>query len=92
MINYLVSKKNTTKNASNKNTKDKRLQKTFSFNKDNFFKSPPKNADMKDNKYRIITGNKDYTGKKDEYRRNREINVRNLKKNFDFRHNYEKKK
>ena len=86
------SKNNTSKNAFNKNTKNNRLQKTFSFNKDKFFKGPPKNADMKDNKYRIITGNKDYTGKKDEYKRNREINVRNLKKNFDFRHNFKKKK
>lgn len=86
------SRNNTAKYNSNKNVKNKKLQKTFSFNKDKFFKGPPKNVDMKDNKYRIIIGNKDYTGKKEEYRKNRETNMRNLKKNFDFRNNFKKKK
>ena len=52
---------------------------------------PPKNVNVSDNRYESITGNKDYTGKKDEFKLNKEKNMRNLRKNLEFENNENKK-
>ncbi len=40
---------------------------------------------MKDYKYESISGNKDPTGKEKEFKSNKEKNMRNLRKNIDFK-------
>lgn len=76
-------RKKISKCVSYKDIKKNTFQRKFLFDKEKFFKDPPKNVNVNDNKYETITGNKDYTGKEDEFKNNKEKNMRNLKKS-DF--------
>ena len=84
-------KKKISKCVSYKDIKKGIFQKKYLFNKEKFFKEPPKNVNVSDNRYESITGNKDYTGKKDEFKLNEEKNMRNLRKNLEFENNENKK-
>ena len=84
-------KKKISKCVSYKDIKKGIFQKKYLFNKEKFFKEPPKNVNVSDNRYESITGNKDYTGKKDEFKLNKEKNMRNLRKNLEFENNENKK-
>ena len=76
-------RKKISKCVSYKDIKKNTFQRKFLFDKEKFFKEPPKNVNVNDNKYETITGNKDYTGKEDEFKNNKEKNMRNIKKS-DF--------
>ena len=68
------------------------IENTFDFNKEKFFKEPPKNVNAIDSKYECINGNKDKTGKEKAFQFNKEKNMRNLRKNLDFETSIENKK
>ena len=84
-------KKKISKCASYKDMKKNVLEKKYVFNKEKFFKEPPKNVNVKDNKYKSITGNGDRTGKEKQFECNKEKNMRNLRRNLDFETNIENK-
>jgi len=84
-------KKKISKCASYKVMKKNVLEKKYVFNKEKFFKEPPKNVNVKDNKYKSITGNSDCTGKEKQFESNKEKNMRNLRRNLDFETNIENK-
>ena len=84
-------KKKISKCASYKVMKKNVLEKKYVFNKEKFFKEPPKNVNVKDNKYKSITGNSDCKGKEKEIEFNKEKNMRNLRRNLDFETNIENK-
>ena len=67
------------------------LEKKIEFNKEKFFKEPPKYLNYNDTKHRCITGNNDYTGKEEEFLSNKEKNMRHLRNNLDFETTREKK-
>ena len=83
-------KKKISKCGSYCNVRNNKIQK-YIFNKEKFFKEPPKNINLKDSKYESIIGNKDCTGKENEFKNNKEKNMRNLRKNLDFETNLEDK-
>ena len=86
-----VQKKKITKCGSYIDVKKNKLEKKYEFNKEKFFKEPPKNVNVKDYKYESITGNTDPTGKESEFKFNKEKNMRNLRKNLDFETSIEHK-
>ena len=70
---------------------DRNIEQKKFLSKEKFFKEKQKDINMNDVNHEIITDNKDYTGKKNEYKSNREKNMRNFKKNFDFKNTNKKK-
>jgi len=87
-----TQKKKINKCGSYNDIKKNKLEKKYVFNKEKFFKEPPKNVNVSDSKYESITGNKDNTGKEKEFEINKEKNMRNLRKNLDFETSIENKK
>ena len=85
-------KKKISKCSSYNNIKKNKCEKNYLFNKEKFFKEPPKNINLKDNKYESITKNIDCTGREKEFQFNKEKNMRNLRKNLDFETTLENKK
>ena len=85
-------KKKISKCSSYNNIKKNECEKNYLFNKEKFFKEPPKNINLKDNKYESITKNIDCTGREKEFQFNKEKNMRNLRKNLDFETTLENKK
>ena len=79
-----TQKKKISKCDSFHNSKKTKLEKKYIFNKEKFFKEPPKNMNLKDSEYESITKNKDCTGRDNEFEFNKEKNMRNLRKNLDF--------
>jgi hypothetical protein len=79
-----TQKKKISKCDSFHNAKKSKLEKKYIFNKEKFFKEPPKNMNLKDSEYESITKNKDNTGRDMEYEFNKEKNMRNLRKYLDF--------
>ena len=77
--------------ASQKTMKKNELGKKYVFNKEKFFKEPPKNINLIGNKYKTINGNKDFTGKEKEFNSNKEKNMRNTRRNLNFENNNDKK-
>ena len=67
-------------------------ENTFTFNKEKFFREPPKNVNVSDSKYKCINGNKDKTGKEKAFQFNKEKNMRNLRKNIHLETTFENKK
>ena len=86
-----LQKKKISKCGSYLDIKKNKLEKKYEFNKEKFFKEPPKNVNVKDYKYESISGNKDPTGKEKEFKSNKEKNMRNLRKNIDFKSTIEDK-
>ena len=72
--------------------KNNKIENPFAFNKEKFFKEPPKNVNVSDSNYESISGNKDKTGKEKAFQFNKEKNMRNLRKNLDFETTIENKK
>lgn len=64
--------------------KKNKLEEKYEFNKEKFFKDPPKNVNWKDSEYESIFGNKNFTGKEKQFGFNKEKNTRNLRKYLDF--------
>ena len=64
--------------------KNNKLEKKYEFNKEQFFKDPPKNVNWNETKYESIYGNKDFTGREKQFGFNKEKNMRNLRKYLDF--------
>ena len=87
-----TKKKKISKCVSYNNFKKNKLETKYVFDKKKFFKEPPKNLNIKDNKYLSIMGNNDITGKEKEFNFNKEKNMRYLRKYLDFETTIENKK
>jgi len=86
-----IRKKKISKCGSHSELLKAQFDKKILFNKEKFFREPPKNLNMIGTKYDNITGNKDCTGKEDEFKSNKEKNLRNVTKNIVFDTSNEKK-